>query len=355
MSNEAFKKILHHVNDFLTFFLIVSFVVTCCMTLFLNTLASSMGLEFTAENVATAAKITLVNVVLLTLILTLCDIVRRKITVERPTKRIVEAGRKITKGDFSARVEKDGLLDYEGGFSEIAECFNKMAEELSSTETLRTDFIANVSHEIKTPLSVMSNYAALLQDPELTEEKRLEYARAISASSRRLSSLVTNILKLNKLENQQIAPKCEKYDLSEQLCECLLQFEDAWESKKLAIETDIDDGIMVNSDREMMSLVWNNLISNAVKFTEKGGTVSVSVKASEHHATVTVRDTGCGISREVGAHLFDKFYQGDTSHSTEGNGLGLALVKRVIDLTKSTISVESEIGKGTAFTVKMRK
>lgn len=355
MSNEKFKKALHHINDFLVFFLIVSFVVTCCMTLFLRTLALSMGLEFTTENVETAAKITLVNVVLLTLILTVCDAIRRKFTVERPTKKIVEAGRKMMKGDFSARIEKGKLIEINEGFSEIADCFNKMAEELSSTETLRTDFIANVSHEIKTPLSVMSNYATLLQEPELIEEKRIEYARAISTSSRRLSSLVTNILKLNKLENQQIAPKYEKYDLSEQLCECLLQFEDAWESKDLNIETDIDESVMVESDREMMSLVWNNLISNAVKFTERGGSLSVSVKASPHHATVVVKDSGCGISGDVGKHLFDKFYQGDTSHSTEGNGLGLALVKRVIDITKSTISVESELGKGTSFTVRIRK
>lgn len=355
MSNEKFKKALYHINDFLVFFLIVSFVVTCCMILFLRTLAVSMGIEFTAENVETAAKITLVNVIFLTLILTLCDVIRRKITVERPTKKIVDAGRKMMKGDFSTRIEKTNLIDLNDGFSEIADCFNKMAEELSSTETLRTDFIANVSHEIKTPLSVMSNYAILLQEPDLTEEKRIEYARAIGVSSRRLSNLVTNILKLNKLENQQIAPKYEKYDLSEQICECLLQFEDAWESKKLNIETDIDDGVTVESDPEIMSLVWNNLISNAIKFTEEGGTVSVSVKESEHHATVIVSDTGCGISSEVGAHLFDKFYQGDTSHSTEGNGLGLALVKRVVDLTNSTISVESELGKGTAFTIRMRK
>jgi len=355
MKSEAFRKILRHINDFLTFFLIVSFVVTCCMTLFLNTLASSMEIEFTPLNVSTAAKITMVNVVLLTLILTVCDVIRRKITVERPTKIIVEAGRRITEGDFSARIEESGSISRSEGFSEIAECFNKMAEELSSTETLRTDFIANVSHEIKTPLSVMSNYATLLQAPGLSEEQRLEYAKAIGTSSRRLSSLVTNILKLNKLENQQITPKAEKYDLSEQICECLLQFEDAWEEKNLNIETDIEDSLIVESDREMMSLVWNNLISNAIKFTEIGGTVSVSAKASAHHITVTVSDTGCGISKEVGNHLFDKFYQGDTSHSTEGNGLGLALVKRVIDITKSTIFVESELCKGTSFTVRIKK
>ena len=355
MSNEKFKKALRHVNDFLTFFLIVSFVVTCCMLLFLNTLASSMGIVFTQENIASAAKITLINVILLTLILTVGDTIRRKITVERPTKKILQAGRKMMTGDFSVRIEKSSPATLHDGFDEIADCFNKMAQELSSTETLRTDFIANVSHEIKTPLAIMSNYATLLQESDLSEENRIEYAKAISTSSHRLSNLVSNILKLNKLENQQIAPKFEKYNLSEQLCECLLQFEDAWEQKDLVVETDIDEDVFVISDSEMMSLVWNNLISNAIKFSESGGTLALSLKASEHHATVKVQDTGCGISHDVGAHMFDKFYQGDTSHSTEGNGLGLALVKRVIDITKNTISVESELGKGTAFTVRMRK
>lgn len=355
MNGDRFKKILRRITDFLTFFLIVSFVVTCCMTLFLSTMASEMGIEFTASGVENAAKITLFNVLFLTLILTLGDAIRRKISVERPTKMIVEAGRKIMKGNFSVRIENPHIIERDDGFSEIAECFNNMAEALSSTETLRTDFIANVSHEIKTPLAIMNNYATLMQDPELPVEKRVEYASSISKASHRLSNLVTNILKLNKLENQQIAPNFEKYDLSEQLCECLVQFEDAWERKQLIIETDIDNNVMISNDREMMSLVWNNLVSNAIKFTDEGGTISVSVKATEHHATVVIKDTGCGISHDIGTRMFDKFYQGDSSHATEGNGLGLALVKRVIDITGSTISVESELGKGSAFTVRIRR
>jgi len=230
-----------------------------------------------------------------------------------------------------------------------------MAEELSNTETLRTDFIANVSHELKTPLSVMKNYAAMLAAPELPKEKRIEYSKAISEASKRLADLITNILKLNKLENQQIAPLFEVYDLSEQVIECLLNFEDVWERKGIEIETDIDDGITVFSDKEMMTLVWNNLFSNALKFTSEGGRVSVSVKSDGDDASVTVTDTGCGISSDLGSHIFDKFYQGDTSHATEGNGLGLALVKRVVDITESDISVNSEIGAGTSFTVKIRK
>ena len=355
MRDEKNRRVLHSVNNFLTFFLIVAFVVTCCMMLFLNIMADEMGIELNASGIETAAKITMLNVLLISLIITLCDVIRRKITIDRPAKKIIAAGRRIMKGDFNARVDSIKTFDPENRFKEISECINKMAEELSRTETLRTDFIANVSHEIKTPLAVMQNYGRLLQEENLPEDKRIEYARAINNASNRLANLVSNILKLNKLENQQIVLNKEKYNLSEQICESILQFEDLIENKGLTVETDIEDDVYVDSDREMMSIVWNNLISNAIKFTDREGTVFVSVSSTQNHATVTVRDTGCGISSQTGAHMFDKFYQGDTSHATEGNGLGLALVKRVIDITKSTISVESALGKGTEFTVRIRK
>ena len=230
-----------------------------------------------------------------------------------------------------------------------------MTEELAGTETLRTDFIANVSHELKTPLAVMGNYATMLQKPNITDEERYEYAKAISESARRLAQLITNILKLNKLENQQIFPQLDEYDLGEQLCESLLQFEDIWEKKNLNIETDIEDGVRIRSDSELLSLVWNNLISNAVKFTPEGGTIGVSLKTDGDLVAVSVRDTGCGIKPEVGQHIFEKFYQGDTSHATQGNGLGLALVKRVVDILKGEIGVQSVYGQGSTFTVKFRR
>ena len=230
-----------------------------------------------------------------------------------------------------------------------------MAQELQSVETLRTDFIANVSHEMKTPLAVMQNYGTLLQAPDLTEDKRMEYAKGVTDASRRLSEMMTNILKLNRLENQKIFPETTEFDLGEQLCECLLQFENVWEKKNIEIETDIAENIRVEADAELLSLVWNNLFSNAFKFTDEGGTVSVSLTATEHHAIVKVQDTGCGMSPEVGTHIFEKFYQGDTSHATQGNGLGLPLVKRVIDIMQGEINVESALGNGSVFTVKIRR
>lgn len=352
---EKFRKVLISFNHYIVFFLLMGFFITCCMMLFIETMTSSMGITLTSENIAMAAKLTFANVVILSLICTVLDGIRRKLTIDRPVKEIAEATAKMMEGDFTVRIKPTHSMYSDGKFNEIIAYVNQMAEELSSTETLRTDFIANVSHELKTPLSVMQNYGTMLQRPGLSEEKRIEYAKAITDSSRRLADLISNILKLNKLENQQIFPEATTYDLGEQLCECLLGFEDVWEKKQLEIDTDIADGVFVKADPEIMSLVWNNLFSNAIKFTEPGGMVTLKLKADDDFAFIQVSDTGCGISKEVGMRMFDKFYQGDTSHATQGNGLGLALVKRVIDITGSDISVESELGKGTTFTVKMRR
>ena len=349
------RKILRSVSQFLIFFLLVAFVITCCIMLFVSTLSSTSHLDLTAENLNLAAKLTFANVVLLSFIFYIIDIIRRKMTVERPVNRILEAAEKIMQGDFSVRINKQSKFATDDKFNEIIECFNKMAEELSSVETLRTDFIANVSHEMKTPLSVMQNYGTLLQTPNLSEEKRIEYAKGVTDGARRMANMMTNILKLNRLENQQIYPQTTEYDLSEQLCECLLQYENVWEKSNIEIDTDIDESVMVTADAELLSLVWNNLFSNAFKFTEPGGKVSVSLTATPHHAVIKVSDTGCGISPEIGTHIFEKFYQGDTSHSVKGNGLGLALVKRVIDIMHGEIGVESTVGKGSTFTVKIRR
>lgn len=351
----SYRKLLHGLSSWFIFFITAAFSVTCCMMLFVTVLSDTLDIIFTEENIASAAKLTFGNVLLISLLFTIIDTVRRKLMVDRPTKRIVSAGEKITSGDFSVRIESFGDNYAYESFNSIIDCFNKMAQELGSVETLRTDFIANVSHELKTPLAVMQNYGTMLQSPELSDERRIEYAKGITDNSRRLASLITNILKLNKLENQQIFPVSQRFDLSEQLCQSLLQFEEIWEQKGIDIETDIEDSVYISSDSELLGLVWNNLLSNAFKFTENGGTVSVTLAADENSATVKVSDTGCGISPETGAHIFEKFYQGDTSHAMHGNGLGLALVKRVVDIMNGEIAVESEVGKGSTFTVKLKR
>ena len=349
------QRWLFSLRRYISFFLLMAFVISCCMILFLNMVARSTGMELAQEHIETAAKVTFLNVVLLSLLCTIIDGLRRRWMVDRPVRQIIQAAEQMMKGDFSVRIPPIRSVDSASGFDVVADYFNRMAEELSGTETLRTDFIANVSHELKTPLAVMQNYGTMLQQPGLPKEKRLEYAKAVTDASRRLSSLITNILKLNKLENQQIYPAVESYDLGEQLCECLLSFESAWEDKGLEIETDVEENVLVDTDAQLLELVWNNLFSNAIKFTEPHGCISLSLKSQGDTAVVQVRDTGCGIPPEVGKHIFEKFYQGDTSHATQGNGLGLALVKRVMDIIGGDISVSSQVGKGSTFTVTLRR
>ena len=356
MKNErGWSGVLHALGHYFTFFLLIAFVITCCLTLFLNIVAENLQITFSEENITLAAKVTFWNVMLISLLFTVIDTVRRKWTVDRPVKRISEAAEKMIQGNFDIRIPTMSGLVTDGKFNEIIECINHMATELSGVETLRTDFIANVSHEMKTPLAVMQNYGTLLQSPDLPKQQRIEYAKAITDASRRLADMMTNILKLNRLENQQIYPRITTYDLGEQLCESLLQYESVWERRNIEIEADIEENISVCADRELLSLVWNNLFTNAFKFTNEGGKVSLSLSAEADHAVVKVSDTGCGMSREIGEHIFEKFYQGDNSHATQGNGLGLALVKRVVDIMQAEIGVESTVGVGTTFTVKLRR
>lgn len=355
MTEDRTRQLLFSLRRYFTFFVLMSFVVTCCMLTFLSLLTSAMELEPTTEQIRGAAILTFGNVILLTLIFTVIDGLRRKLMVDRPVRRIISAAEEIMRGNFSVRIQPIHSMDSCDGFDLIIDYINRMAEELSGIETLRTDFIANVSHELKTPLSVIQNYSTMLQRPDLPEDRRAEYAQAIMDASRRLSGLITNILKLNKLENQQIYPEKAVFDLGEQLCQCLLSFEAAWEEKDIKLEIDLAEGVRIQSDPELLTLVWNNLISNAMKFTPPGGRVTVGLEGSAECAVVQIADTGCGILPEVGQHMFEKFYQGDASHAAQGNGLGLALVKRVVDIVGGDISVRSEVGAGSTFTVKLRR
>ena len=191
----------------------------------------------------------------------------------------------------------------------------------------------------------------LLSSPFLEEDKRVEYASIIGENSRKLARLVTNILRLNRLENQKVYPKKEEYDLSEEICSSLVSFEDTWTKKDISLTTDIQQGIVTNGDKDLLSLVWSNLFSNAFKFTPEKGEVNIKLKLYGEKAMLIVSDTGCGMDEYTLRHIWDKFYQGDTSHTQEGNGLGLALVKRALSIYKGEIEVKSEVGKGSTFIV----
>lgn len=295
----------------------------------------------------------LILILLLSTFCTIVDWIRRKLTVDKPTQKILQATERIAEGDFSTHL--DIVHDYKkyDQYDLIMENLNKMAMELQKNEVLKTDFISNVSHEIKTPLAVIQNYAMLLQDETLDAQTRKDYTQTLINATRRITDLITNILKLNKLENQQIQQKAEVFSLTESLANCIVEFEIPMESKNICLDCDLED-VTVFSTPSLLEIVWTNLLSNAIKFTPQDGNINVVLKQLGNNVQVTVSDDGCGMSSEVGAKIFDKFYQGDTSHATQGNGLGLALVKRVIDILGGEISVSSEVGKGSTFTILLK-
>ena len=354
MKNKK-HRFLTALYRYFIFFVTVAFLVTCCTMLFVSTLSKSLNVELTGENLQSAAKITFFNVLLLSLLFTVVDALRRRFTMQRAVKRIVDATEKLVRGDFSVRIKPLPNMIADEGINDCIHCFNRLAEELAAVETLRCDFVANVSHELKTPLAVMQNYAKLLCENSLTEEKRIEYAQGIADGTKRLSSMMSNILKLNRLENQQAPLLAKRFNLSAQLCDCILQFESVWEKKNIELVTDIPDEVEMEGDEELLSHVWNNLFSNAFKFTQDGGRVEITLKEEGDNVRVTVKDTGVGMTKEVGARIFEKFYQGDTSRATQGNGLGLALVKRVVDIMQGEISVQSKLGQGSTFCVSFRR
>lgn len=342
---------------FILYFAITGFAVSVSFLLFFSgSLFETTGnpVLIPEGTIKERALRTLFNILFICLFMSVIDGIRKRVFTHRPVKRILDALSKITAGDFSVRIKPIHKRRAFNEYDLIIEDINKMAEELSTTETLKTDFISNVSHEIKTPLSVIHNYSAMLQNKSLSEEERIECARRLKEASKKLSDLISGILKLNKLENQQIFPEAKEFNLSEQLCQALLLYEEQWEEKRLEIETDLDDSIVIEGDEELFLTVWSNLISNAVKFTPDGGKISVKLCKQGNLALVSIADNGCGMTKETGKRIFEKFYQGDISRATEGNGLGLALVKRIIDITRSEITVESEPDKGSTFTVKIR-
>lgn len=271
-------------------------------------------------------------------------------TYDEPLKQMAEVTEQVANGDFSVYVKPLHTANKADYLDVMIEDFNKMVAELGSIEILKTDFFSNVSHEIKTPLAIIQNYAELLQT-EADQEKREEYTQAILQATKRLSTLISDILKLSKLEKQTIAPIATTYDVCRQLCACAVNFETAWESKELEFIVDIEDSARIYADENLMELVWNNLLSNAIKFSEPKGRITLTQKTVGDEIIIQIQDQGCGMDEQVMNHMFDKFYQGDTSHAVEGNGLGLALVSQVLMLMGFSLSVHSTLEEGTTFSI----
>lgn len=295
------------------------------------------------------ALIMILCILISALICTVVDIIRRRLMIEKPVSDILEATERIARGEFDIQLVPKHIYSKYDAYDRIMDNINILASELGKNEVLKNDFISNVSHEIKTPLALIQNYAKALQDKQLKRAEEEKYIQVLIDASARLSHLVSNILKLNKLENQEVLPSMEKLELGEVLRECILSFEGAFEQKKLDLECDIEDMTLVSS-KSYLEIIFNNLIANAIKFTESGK-IEISLKREGKYAVVGISDTGCGISRETGQHIFDKFYQGDTAHTMSGNGLGLAIVKKIVELHQGSVRIANTGADGTTFEV----
>ncbi len=266
-----------------------------------------------------------------------------------PIRRLDESMESVARGDFTVRLgEESHFRDIE----HIYKNFNLMVRELGANEMLKSDFISNVSHEIKTPVTAIEGYAMLLQDTEMTKEEA-RYVEKILLNTKKLSELVGNILLLSRLDNQNIEAKSESFRLDEQIRQSLLMLEQRWTEKELELDVEMDP-VLYSANQGIFIHVWNNLIGNAVKFTPKGSTVKIRLSESEGGVLFTVEDQGNGIDEETKKRIFDKFYQGDSSHKSEGNGLGLSLVKKILDIHHGEISQENTED-GCRFTVKLPK
>lgn len=265
----------------------------------------------------------------------------------RPIQKVNKAMKKVSEGDFSIHLDEGQSV---GEIRELISSYNHMVEELSGIEMFRKDFINNFSHEFKTPIVSIRGFAKQLERDDLTDEQRREYTRIIVSESERLANMSSNVLLLTKLENQQIVTDKARYALDEQLRSCILLMEKQWSEKNLELELELDE-ISYDGNEEMMSHVWVNLINNAIKFSPEGGKLGIGCMRVQDYIVVEVRDEGEGMDPATQMRIFEKFYQGDSAHATEGNGLGLSLVKRIVDLCQGKVTVDSLPGVGTTFYV----
>ena len=271
----------------------------------------------------------------------------------KPIRAVIDRMNQLASGDFSARLHFPGLLGKHPTFTELSDSFNKMAEDLGNTEMLRSDFINNFSHEFKTPIVTIAGFAKLLKEGGLPPDEQAQYLDVIEKESMRLSNMATNVLELTRVENQTILSDVSRFNLSEQLRGCVLLLERKWDRKQLDFEMEFQE-YTIHANKELLQQVWINLLDNAIKFSPAGGTIEISIKDQDNTISVSVINTGEPIPEEEQAKIFSKFYQSDISHAAEGNGIGLAIVKRVTHLHHGAVAVHCGNGR-TTFTVTLPK
>jgi signal transduction histidine kinase len=265
----------------------------------------------------------------------------------KPLDELMAATKAVADGDFSVRIEEDSAI---GEFRDYIHSFNKMAQSLGSLELLRSDFINTISHEFKTPVVSIRGFAKLLQNPNLTEEQKKLYTDTIITQSQRLTTMSANILLLSQYENTQTMTGLEVYSLDEQIRQCIHLQERSWLQKDIQLSGDLEP-VSYYGNPDILSHLWSNLLSNAIKFTPQGGEITISLTQKNDQIQARFRDSGVGMDEETRNHIYEKFYQGDFSRQSDGNGLGLSIVKRVVTLCEGTIDVHSQPGRGTEFIV----
>lgn len=271
----------------------------------------------------------------------------------RPVRNLISSMNRLARGDFAARIQVGPVMKKSRTFVAAAESFNTLAQQLENTELLRSDFVNNFSHEFKTPIVSIAGFAKLLRRGNLPQAEQAEYLRIIEEESMRLSYMATNVLNLTKVENQTILTDVVPYNLSEQLRGCILLLEREWEQKNLDLQLELGE-YQIQANQELLKQVWINLLDNAIKFAPEGHTVRVTIQPENTGLAVSITNTGSEIPLEKQDKIFNKFYQADESHVTKGNGVGLAIVKRIVQLHEGSIELTSE-QEVTTFTVRLPK
>lgn len=330
--------------------LMISTFLIMLVSLFLIALITVAIYKFTSfSSILNKRFIPFIGTLILSVIISLFFTFAMGRKVLMPVEALIQATKKVAKGNLNVHLSENYK---KSAINDVNIHFNKMIRELRGIETFKNDFIVNVSHEFKTPIAAIEGYATLLQDKDLSEAEHDEYTKMIIESSRQLSILSSNILKLSKLENQEIVAEPTVYKLDEQIRQALLLLEVNWSKKNLELDIDLPEISFLGSE-ELLIQVWVNLLSNAIKFTPESGSIRVTMQQIGKWVTVEISDTGIGMTEDIKKHIFEKFYQGNKNRNVEGNGLGLTLVKRIVDLCDGEIEVQSEYGKGSTFTVKL--
>jgi len=337
------KKLLHNLSSYIVFLITVTVVVS------IGILIYSKVKDFETSILSIFV---LLYILFTALIFFIIDYIRRNIIIQKPLNDILDATNLISKGEFDIKLKPRHNYNNYDELDKIMININKMAIGLRNDEILKKDFISNFSHEIKTPIAIMNGYINLLKRNEMSKEERDEYIDKLYNSSINLSNLISNILKLNKLENSEI--ELNDVNLSNVLENVIISYDELINNKKINLDIDMDDRLIKYTNESFIQIIFSNLISNAIKFSKYEGIVEIKLKNKNDYIEFMVKDNGIGMSKDTIIHIFNRFYQGDTSHKTEGNGLGLSMVKKAIDRLGYKISIESEEEKGSTFIVDIR-